>query len=157
MEPAAKSAYGRQRFDGSRPSGNTNAIASGHAKKTGHSEATSAAHDPPGSDPGCASSATHAYGVAASTAASDSAPEDEDPTDRVARPPRCNQRADGGRRRDGSDEERVQPVGPGPWNVLLGSDPIQHQPAGDQGYGRKREPPGNQTRCNRHSPSLVER
>ena len=74
MEPAAKSAYGRQRSEGSRPSGNTNAIASGHAKKTGHSEATSAAHDPPGSDPGCASSATHAYGVAASTAASDSAP-----------------------------------------------------------------------------------
>ena len=24
--------------------------------------------------------------------------------------------------------------------MLLGSDPIQHQPAGDQSYGRKREP-----------------
>ena len=49
-------------------------IASGHAKNTGHSEATSAAHEPPGSEPGCASSATHAYGSAASTATSDSAP-----------------------------------------------------------------------------------
>jgi hypothetical protein len=58
----------------SRPSGNMNATASGQAKKTGHSEETRAAHEPPGSDPGCASSATDAYGLAASTAASDSAP-----------------------------------------------------------------------------------
>src|SRR5215208_1571975 len=74
MEPAAKSAYGRQRSDGRRPFGNTNAIASGQAKKAGQSEETSAVHDPAGSDPGWASSATHVYGVAASTAASDSAP-----------------------------------------------------------------------------------
>ena len=74
IEPTAKIAYGRHRRDGSRPSGNTNVTASGHAKNTGHSEATSAAHDPPGSEPGCASSATHAYGSAASTATSDSAP-----------------------------------------------------------------------------------
>ncbi len=71
---AAKSAYGRHRRDGSRPSGNRNATASGQAKKTGHSEETSAAHEPPGSDSGCASSATDAYGLAPSTAASDSAP-----------------------------------------------------------------------------------
>ena len=74
IEPTAKSAYGRHRRDGSPPFGNTNATASGHAKKTGQREDTSAAQEPPGSDPGCASSATHAYGVAASTAARDSAP-----------------------------------------------------------------------------------
>ena len=74
MEPAAKSAYGRQRDEGSRPSGNTNAIVNGQAKKTGHNEEASAAHEPPGSDPGCASSATQAYGVAVSTTASERAP-----------------------------------------------------------------------------------
>jgi len=74
LEPAAKIAYGRHRGEGSRPSGNTNATASGQAKKAGQSEETSAAQEPPGRAPGCASSATHAYGVAASTAASDSAP-----------------------------------------------------------------------------------
>ena len=41
-----------------RPSGNTNVIANGHAKNTGHSDEKSAAHEPPGSEPGCASSAT---------------------------------------------------------------------------------------------------
>jgi len=45
-EPAAKSAYGRQRGDGSRPSGNTNATASGQAKKAGHSDESSAAQVP---------------------------------------------------------------------------------------------------------------
>ncbi len=62
IETAANSAEGRHRRDGSRPSGNTNAIASGQAKNTGHSEETSAAHDPPGIDPRSASNAAHAYG-----------------------------------------------------------------------------------------------
>ena len=49
---AAKSAYGRHRGDGSRPSGKTNATVSGHVKKTGQRDETSAAQEPPGSDPG---------------------------------------------------------------------------------------------------------
>src|SRR5207247_10251662 len=74
IEATAKRANGRHRRDGSRPSGNTNATASGQAKKNGHCDATSAAQEPPGSELGCASSATNPYVCAASTVASDSAP-----------------------------------------------------------------------------------
>jgi hypothetical protein len=63
--------------------------------------------------------------------------EEEDPTDRVMRPTRRDERADGGRRRNGSEEERIQPQGAGPGNLLVGSDPIKHQPACDQGDGRE--------------------
>ena len=157
IEPAAKSAYGRHRGDGSRPSGNTNATASGQAKKTGHSEETSAAQEPPGSDPGCASSATHAYGVAASTAASDSAPTTR--IQPIGLRGRCadDQRAHRSRRRDRGEEQRVQPNRASSGNVLRGSDPIEHQPSRDQGHSRERQGPGNQTQRSPHAFILVER
>ena len=82
--PAANSAYGRHRRDGSRPSGNTKAIASGQAKNTGHSEETSAAHDPPGSDPGCCLQCGPRVRLSGEHGGERQRAEDEDPADRVA-------------------------------------------------------------------------
>jgi hypothetical protein len=154
---AAKSAYGRHRRDGRRPSGNKNVTASGQAKKTGHTDETRAAHEPPGSDPGCASSATDAYGLAARTAASDSAPHYEDPANRVACLPRDDQRAHHSRRRDGGDKERIQPPGAGVGNVLFGRDPVEHHPSRDHGQSHERQAPGNRTKHSPHAIILVQR
>src|SRR3954470_10849509 len=68
LDASAKAANGRQRREGSGPSGKTSAIASGQAKKNGHWDATSAAHAPPRSDPPDGSSATSAYDCPVSTA-----------------------------------------------------------------------------------------
>jgi hypothetical protein len=63
--------------------------------------------------------------------------EEEDPTDRVTGPSRRDERPNGGRHRDGSEEEGIQPQVAGPGNLLLGSDLVENQPACDQGDGHE--------------------
>jgi hypothetical protein len=53
------------------------------------------------------------------------------------RPSRRDERPNGGRRRDSSQEEGIQPQVAGPRNLLVGSDLIENQPACDQGQGRE--------------------
>src|ERR687887_615444 len=72
-ETDATAAAGRQRREGSLPSGKTKASASGHRNSTGHSKATSAAQAP-SVDPGCPWSASPATAPAAITTATDSGP-----------------------------------------------------------------------------------
>ena len=157
IELAAKSAYGRHRRDGSRPSGNTNVTASGQAKKTGHSEETRAAHEPPGSDPGCASSATDAYGLAASTAASDSAPTTRiQPIGLRACRATINAPTTAGAEtaatRNGYNHQE-----PASGNVLFGRDPVEHHPSRDHGQSHDRQAPGNRTKRSPHAIILVQR
>ncbi len=57
-DPAAATAYGRQRGPGSRPSGNSQATAVTAANSSGQPRSPkSTAHAPPGSAPGSASTA----------------------------------------------------------------------------------------------------
>ncbi len=110
-------------------------IANGHAKNTGHSEETSAAHDPPGSAPGCASSATHAYGSAASTAASDSAP-----TTRIQPIGLRGRRATISAPTAAGEQIAARRNGyshhAGPGHALRGGDAIEHKPHDGQDEGR---------------------
>jgi hypothetical protein len=69
----ATAAAGRQRGDGSRPSGKTKASASGQRKSTGHSNATSVAHAP-SVESGCPWSASPATASPVITTATDSGP-----------------------------------------------------------------------------------
>ena len=155
-EQAAKTAYGRHRGEGSGPSGNTNATANGQAKNAGHSEETSAAQEPPGSDPGCAYSATHTYGEAASTAASDRAPRTRIQPIRLRGCRATISAPRDGRSRHRRKEEGVQPKRARPGNMLFSSYPIEHQPPDDHGHSREPQAPGDQTRRSPHALILVE-
>jgi hypothetical protein len=83
--------------------------------------------------------------------------EDEYPTDRIVRPPPRDQRTDGGRHGDGSNEEGIQPRGTGAGDVLSCRDAIEDQPRSDQDDCRERKRPGSHTQRDPHTRILVER
>ena len=80
--------------------------------------------------------------------------DDEDPADRVAGPPRNDQRADRGWRAGRREEERVQPPRAGPGHVLRGGDAIKRKPSGRQDEGRKGKAARNQARRHLHGAIL---
>ena len=105
---AAAHATGRQRGDGSDPSGKTNASASGHRKITGHGAETVAAHSPSVVSPSCSATA-----LAIITIVTDSDPDQQDPRHEVPGPPQRDEQPHDRRREDPDHHERDEDRGHG--------------------------------------------